>query len=560
MITHEDILSRAGRILYRELPEEYRYRDTGPPNDLPDLEAYLHGFGHLLDLIRGTFEQAYADAFAEQVDSGHTIQPWLIPYLAELVGAELMAPDPARRIDELNNSVLWTKSKGTLRNIDQVGDVVSGTETVAREGWRLTLTCPRPALPPFSLPRADDGPHSLGHTARPNGCPDFRRLDRAVQDPAGANSLYRLRAPARSPDGERIPEGTQVFWTPRAPGGIPCFPGQYDDGSARCPDLRDPALHAALGPHPRRTLIHVRPPDGLFEAGLKVVVLDDPARLALTATDVDRVIGPAQVLDLLNDTGPVPDRLVVQLTADLDIPRGASITFEDLLFTGTVTSAGNPSRPPRLRVGHDAQLTLTRAAAEHVTLEGGTGSLEQPALIAHDSLFGMLTGPNGFATLIYCTVMGETDVARLHASDCLLGTLSANINCEANTSCIRYSRFDAPPGKADCFGKSAPSNTADRPDFVQCWHSESDGACALRLATYGEPGFGVLDTIAAPSITRGAEDEGEMGAYHHQFLAAELRALRQKLTHFLPLGQEIALTYDPMLALTPPRLVVAGTG
>ena len=64
----------------------------------------------------------------------------------------------------------------------------------------------------------------------------------------------------------------------------------------------------------------------------------------------------------------------------------------------------------------------------------------------------------------------------------------------------------------------------------------------------------------APSIAAGAEDEGEMGAHHHMFFAVELRALQQKLTHFLPLGQEIAFTYDPMLALTPPLLVVASTG
>ncbi len=41
--------SRAGRILWRELPEEYRYRDLSPTDGEPgDLELYLHGFGHLL--------------------------------------------------------------------------------------------------------------------------------------------------------------------------------------------------------------------------------------------------------------------------------------------------------------------------------------------------------------------------------------------------------------------------------------------------------------------------------------------------------------------------------
>ena len=70
----------------------------------------------------------------------------------------------------------------------------------------------------------------------------------------------------------------------------------------------------------------------------------------------------------------------------------------------------------------------------------------------------------------------------------------------------------------------------------------------------------MLDATAAASIARGAEDEGEMGAHHHMFFAAELRALQRKLTLFLPLGQEIALAYDRMLALTPPLPVGASTG
>lgn len=564
MTTHEDLLTRAGRILYRELPEEYRYRDTGPANDLPDLEAYLHGFGHLLDLIRGTTEQAYADAFAEPVDGNRKIQSWLIPYLAELVGAELVAPDPKQRIEELNNSVGWSKSKGTLRNVDHVGDVVSGTETVAREGWRLTLTCPRLGLPPFSVPKSDDGSDPLGRTAMPNGCPDFRLLDRAVQDPSGANPLFRLRAPARDENGIATKDGTkiytEVYWRPRAPGGVPCFPGHYDDGSARCPDLRDPGAHGDLGPHPRRTLIHVRPPDGFFEPGLKVVQPENGNKLKIRASDRNRIIGPREILELIDDNGPVPDRLIVERSSDLVIPKGAEVTFHNLLFTGTVTPANGTARPVRLRVAKDARLTLQAVAVEQLTLSGPADSSDGPAVVAHDSLFGRITGAKRFAELVYCTVMGETDLARIHASDCLLAGLGANFDCDADNNCIRYSRFDPPVGKADCFAKSAPANTSDRPYFVQRWFRVSPKKCILRLPNYGEPGYGVLDTRVAPSIASGAEDEGEMGAYHHMFFAAEVRALRRKLTNFLPLGQEIALVYDQMLALTPPLVVDAGTG
>ena len=97
-LTIDDILTRAGHHMWRELPEEYRYRDLPPVAGEPsDLAAYLHGLGHLLDLIRGTTEQLYADSFAEVVDDrsgGRQIQSWLLPYLGDLIGADLVAPDP----------------------------------------------------------------------------------------------------------------------------------------------------------------------------------------------------------------------------------------------------------------------------------------------------------------------------------------------------------------------------------------------------------------------------------------------------------------------------------
>ncbi|MEM0991358.1 MAG: hypothetical protein AAGK00_21020, partial [Pseudomonadota bacterium] len=245
--------SRSGRILWHELPEEYRYRDNGTDEELGDLEAFLHASGHLLDLLRATTEQAHADSFAEAVD-GKLIQPWLLPYLAELVGAQLVAPDPTQRAAELNNAVTWYKSKGTLSAIDSVADVVGGTETVSREGWRHVLTTPRMSLPPFTTAPNTAAGEAMTDSMMPRGCPDFTRPSRAVQDPKGTNPLFRLKAGGNSGD---------VFWKVHNPGGIPCFPGSYDDTTLRTPDLRDPDGSADIGPHPRRTLIHVRPPQGM---------------------------------------------------------------------------------------------------------------------------------------------------------------------------------------------------------------------------------------------------------------------------------------------------------
>jgi hypothetical protein len=201
--------TRSGRLLFRQLPEEYRFLDLSSGEEAGDLEAYLYGFGHLLDLIRGTTEQAYADAFAEPTDLGsggaegqREIQIWLLPYLAELIGAELLSPDPEQRRKELAETVGWYKTKGTLRNSDSIADVVSGTETVTVEGWRRVAITPRLGLPPFTGPvsaRGDGDP--LGPPSLPLGTPDLRWTDRAIADPDGANPLFRLVLPRRDGDG-----------------------------------------------------------------------------------------------------------------------------------------------------------------------------------------------------------------------------------------------------------------------------------------------------------------------------------------------------------------------
>ncbi|MEP3846895.1 MAG: hypothetical protein ABJM43_16280 [Paracoccaceae bacterium] len=547
----DDALSRAGHLLYRELPEEYRYRDAASAEgELGDLEAYLHGFGHFFDLIRHTTEQAYADAFAEEADNGRSIQPWLIPYLAELVGAELQAPNPEARKEELNNSIGWSKSKGTLRNVDSVSDVVSGAETVTREGWRLTLTTPRMNLPPFSVPAVAPDDDPLGRTPQPLGCPDLRMTDRAVVDPLGSNPLYRLRYPVRDEDGLETLED-ELFWAPRARGGAPCFPGAYDDNSARTPDLRDQAYADDLGPHPRRARIHVRAPDGFFEPGLRRVVFDkdDPNRLSFEPGSLRKTIRPRDILEMAGlPVEPLPDRVEVELNYNLEIHQGNDITFEDIAFVSQAEMAA----PIRLRILNDGHLTLRRCAAEVVTIAKPTEE-DDISFVASDSIFETLIGPTAAAQLVYCTVMGDADLLRLNASDCLFHDIADSIKCD-ETSCIRFSRLTPPPGTAKCFLRESPQNTSVAARFVHRWLRDGEGACEMRRPNYGEAGYGVLDTHAANAIAQGAEDEGEMGAYHHRFFAASFAALNKKLTRYLPLGQETALFYDPYLSLQPPHI------
>ena len=549
MNARDHLTTRQGRILYAELPEEYRYRDNPTTDEFGDLEAYLHGFGHLLDLIRGTVKQAHADSFAEALDSGETIQPWLIPYLADLVGAELMSPAPDERINELNASVGWSKAKGTLATVDSIADVMSDAETVTREGWRSTLTCPRPALPPFSAPK------ELATTPPHLGCPDLSRIDRAIQDPNGLNPVNRLRYPSRSASGHPGPPDT-LYFESLSPGGTPAFPRHYDDATVRCPDLRSASQTRDLGPHPRRSQVFLRPPDGLFEAGLKEITLDDPTKLGI-APNAEVAITPRAVYEALDLDGPAPDRIRLKLSADLDIPAGAEIVFEDTLLVGEVAQ-GTGVRLPRIQVAKDAQLVLRRAAAPIVSLAATDIDPKRPSLDAQDSLIEDINGSTAMARLIYVTVMGTADLKRLNASDCIINDLSSNITCGEGESCVRYSRLvitGTNPGR-NCFDALGSHNTRTEPVFTQRYKRPSPlEPCRLNLPEFGEPGYGVLDLHAPDAIATGAEDEGEMGAHHHLYLSARVHALARKLSNYLPVGQEVHLLYDPLLILRSPVLV-----
>ncbi len=70
---------------------------------------------------------------------------------------------------------------------------------------------------------------------------------------------------------------------------------------------------------------------------------------------------------------------------------------------------------------------------------------------------------------------------------------------------------------------------------------------------FGTPGCGVLTDQTAPAIAKGAEDGGEMGAYHAWRYTAGRDALAAKLADYLPIGVAPAIDNDPRLLCRPPR-------
>jgi hypothetical protein len=145
-----------------------------------------------------------------------------------------------------------------------------------------------------------------------------------------------------------------------------------------------------------------------------------------------------------------------------------------------------------------------------------------PALTAPEDRFA-----HAALTMRRCTVFGDVRVQLL-----ALGEDSIVTGClhtwRRDSGCLRYSY--APPSPAGppryrCV--PASGSTTPRPVFTS--------------TRYGHPAYGQLHHACAPSISAGAEDGAEMGAFHDLYQPQRLHNLIDRLAEFVPLGTEPAV-------------------
>lgn len=85
------------------------------------------------------------------------------------------------------------------------------------------------------------------------------------------------------------------------------------------------------------------------------------------------------------------------------------------------------------------------------------------------------------------------------------------------------------PRRFSCVPRDAAEAEGLRPQFV-----------SLR---YGEPGYGLLHPSCAAAIGRGAEDEGELGAFRIRGLPQREALLTGRLDEYLRFGLEAGIFY-----------------
>ncbi len=508
------------QTLYRILPTYYRERDeTG------DLKAYLSGCGDLLDAVYATLRQRYADNFPDNPPDGSSQSPaqdWLLPYFADLVDATLVSPLADGRRDELAHAIRWRQGKGTLNTIDSIVEAIGQTAAVIQEGWQRVAMTPRieqPLRPAMSS----------GYAQEPEaGCPG--NMARHPDLPA---ATVDMRCPSRAlsvdennPGAQKITiDGQDTVWRQGSYHGAPCFSGSYEDVSPRTPDMRTPDWRVGHF-HPRRVLAYLPPPSGFFYPGMDTVVWQDsPSAGYLDHIEID-TSAPGVVVHR-NKTlheGPFrPVRVNGQVNLNDAETQRAAFRFEGISFRRAVVST-------------EARLSFYHCAVEEVVTE--LTDLLEPVITMQACLTTGLTAINGRVRLEGVTVLGDVEARGIEASDCVFdGLIHAPgdaTQAPPDGGCIRFSRIDP----------------AQPVGLIATWQTTTEVA-AFFESQFPRRHVGVLSPATHSSILIGAEDQGEMGAFHEARHAAIRAAILTKLSDFLPVGQEAVLIPDTRLTTDP---------
>ena len=137
--------------LYDRLPEIYRIKDEAglPPGQL---RAFLGAMETAFSAVHENIEALYDDLFIDTCDE------WVIPYLADLVGASHLAGEPRTLRADVADTIALRRRKGTLEAMERlaanlVGRPARAVEMRPRLGWTQHLNHQRPdagGVPPYS--------------------------------------------------------------------------------------------------------------------------------------------------------------------------------------------------------------------------------------------------------------------------------------------------------------------------------------------------------------------------------------------------------------------------
>ena len=189
-----------------------------------------------------------------------------------------------------------------------------------------------------------------------------------------------------------------------------------------------------------------------------------------------------------------------------------------------------------LALAVEADLVISDAPSNSKPPHPNNNESKLANLKATDCLIQNFDSSDLVVEIEYCTVNIDCKCAELRASDCiLLGTFQ-----DVERLRLRYCCVPQLIGG----GKAGQHVIKDLPSFhSQC--DNSNGTLKLDKDHFGKRGYGVLHQCNPASIRHGAEDGGELGAFHHRHYCGRQDAVVAKLIDFLPVGMQPVLIVDP---------------
>lgn len=136
--------------LYNRLPEVYRARDwqrafelfgedqVRSGNAIPELESFLGIVADEIIRLRAHIGDLWDDFFIE------TASDWVVPYLADLLGVNLVFNAAQRNRVDVKNTIDWRRRKGILSMLAELAGDITGYNAAAAEffenlGWSQNL-------------------------------------------------------------------------------------------------------------------------------------------------------------------------------------------------------------------------------------------------------------------------------------------------------------------------------------------------------------------------------------------------------------------------------------
>lgn len=229
--------------------------------------------------------------------------------------------------------------------------------------------------------------------------------------------------------------------------------------------------------------------------------------------------------------------------------RHLRIAHATLVPGWALTPAGDslqPDEPSLIVETANTEVNIERAIVGGLRTHGGAKLTLTDSILDATRIEGVASaGLDGAAPGASLSMQGCTSIGKLHAaqmpliSNCLLLAALAEVDTwdtpvraeQKQTGCVRFSWLPL---------------SARVPRRYRCQPEEGAPPVAPRMLSlrYGTPIYCWLSARTADAIRRGAEDEGEMGAFHHLLASQRETNLRVRLAEYLRAGLESGIFYE----------------